>query len=519
MKSHIMYTLALLFLAALAGCASTEGTTPSSNVPAERAFAEAPCAINGQTAGVCARPGDFCSQGGYRPGRYECIFNTWRCTVDTTRSCPAPTPQPMECARGDYLGPCNFQLACPDGSRVPAEYECIGGQRICLPIGDCPRSESDAGMTPDASETDVTPTDSGGDVSDASTFDPTVRQMATSLCEQPRECLTGNQARLRGSCSNLHGPQPWNELGYVLSLDLPTLSSGSVYIAPRLSAGDPRDSFRVEVRIDSSPLPLINRVMNVGEIEGGLEIAMTTPVGIWLSFHPAASSMLSRALQWDLPVGSVRDGRGGLVLTTCLQAGSFVLIPQHGFLHLQEGADGRLECAGTPLRTDPVSGVMTGWAREEGSAALSFYYFPPSPGRQLYSFLSAREGLDWVESINLQSLCSVANVFPNGTLASLLGSGRAPLAIGARPGVLVEWNDAMGRHYGVADRSFTLIETPGPAAGSCSRYGQFADVMPGPRCAIDMTSLLSRYRVVTATGMIPDSYMTFRAATLDTYHE
>lgn len=306
---------------------------------------------------------------------------------------------------------------------------------------------------------------------------------------------------------------------YVLSLDLPTLSSGSVYIAPRLSAGDPRDSFRVEVRIDSSPLPLINRVMTVGEIESGLEIAMTMPVGIWISFHPAASSMLSRALQWDLPVGSVRDGRGGRVLTTCLQAGSFVLIPQHGFLHLQEGTDGRLECAGTPLRTDPVSGVMTGWAREEGSAALSFYYFPPSPGRQLYSFLSAREALDWIESINLQSLCSVANVFPNGTLASLLGSGRVPLAIGVRPGVLVEWNDAWGRHYGMADRSFTLIETSGPAAGSCSRYGQFADVMPGPRCAIDMTSLLSRYRVVTAAEMIPDSYMTFRAATLDTYHE
>ncbi len=507
--------LVLAFFAALAGCASTEGTTPSVSTPAPAEGVS--CATHGEVAGPCIRRTEFCARGGWRPYELRCIVDTWRCIPDTTQQCPAPS-EPVQCARGDYLGDC--RASCPDRlTTTSGNLECVGGKPTCLRTGNCPEVQPDAGMTPDGSEPDAAPADSGSDASDASSFDPTVRQLATSLCEQPRECLTGNQARLRGSCSNTHGPQPWNELGYVLSLDLPALSTGRVYIAPRLSAGDPRDSFRVEVRVDSGTVPTINRLMTVAEIESGLEITIIKPVGIWITFHPAASSIHSRALQWDLPVGSVRDGRGGRILTTCLQAGSFVLIPQHGFLHLQEGVDGRLECAGTPLRTDPASGVMTGWAREEGSGALSFYYFPPSPGRRVYSFLSAREALDWVESISLTSLCSVANVFPNGTLASLLGTGGRPLAIGVRPGVLVEWNDTMGRHYGMADRSFTLVETPGPAGGNCSRYGQFADVMPGPRCAIDMTGLLSRYRVVPAMGMMPDSYAAFRGATLDTYHE
>lgn len=148
MKTKMMFVFVLAAVAM--GCALEPITATTRFVPVERAYQSAPCETNGLTGGICAREGDMCDRGGNRPARYECIFNQWRCTIDTTRSCPMPS-EPMECSGTDPLGMCDFRLSCPDGSPVPAAYSCIGGQRVCLPTGDCPRMpEPDAGVTPDS---------------------------------------------------------------------------------------------------------------------------------------------------------------------------------------------------------------------------------------------------------------------------------------------------------------------------------------------------------------------------------
>jgi hypothetical protein len=356
-------------------------------------------------------------------------------------------------------------------------------------------------------------------VVEAPPFDPVARQMVRNLCEQPRVCSTGNAVELRSACG-AGWETTWLEMGYLFDVAFSTIpSSGIIHVAPRLSAGDRRDSFRVRVVINSSMTPVINRVMTVAEIEGGVDVPVTTNGDILFVFQPAGESLYTTALQWDLPVGHVTDGEGHN-LSTCLQAGSFTRIPQHGFLHLQEVTDGRLECAGRVLRTDPVGGVMVGWAREEASDALFYVYFPPAPFRTVYAFATAREAMGWINPPqSLQTLCATVLVLPNGTFSSLMGSSRRE--IGLRPGTYADWTDSTGgRHQGIASSNFTLLETPWPVgvASVCSLYGQFVNADIDHRCVIDATPLLPRYRIVSApVGTGRDARAWYTLADLDGY--
>jgi hypothetical protein len=353
-------------------------------------------------------------------------------------------------------------------------------------------------------------------------FDPVMRQAVTNLCEQPTECSSGNAARLRFACGT-YGVTTWNELGYLfdVSFEMPP-SSHVVHIRPRLSAGDPRDSFRVRVIINSSMTAIIDRTLTVAEIERGFAIPLTMAGDILFSFRPAGDSLFTRTLQWDLPVGHVTDGEGHN-LSTCLQSGQFMPIPQHGFLRLQTGTDGRLECAGRVLRTDTPSGIMVGWAREESSSTLYYIHFPPAPSRYVYSFATAQEAIDWINPpLSLQTLCAVAMVFPDGTFSSLMGVSR--VEVGVRPGVYVDWRDTMGmRHEGITGYDFVIHETRWPvdAAYGCSLYSQLAPMRdPDHLCAIDVTSILSRYTVRSTPMASGFTAMAWRAvARIETYRE
>ncbi|MBP6945569.1 hypothetical protein KBB85_06150, partial [Patescibacteria group bacterium] len=259
---------------------------------------------------------------------------------------------------------------------------------------------------------------------------------------------------------------------------------------------------------------------SVEEIEHGFEVSTSRSGGISIYFLPRRDAIFSRALQWDLPVGSVRDGRDGPALTTCLQVGPFVTIPQHGFLRLQESAGGRLECAGTVVRHDMVSGVMEGWAMEVGTAELVYVHFPPSPGRRIYHFRS-HEAVDWLQSsLDQHTVCARALILPPDALSPLLGLG-VRQDIGVRPGVSVRWTDTAGMiHTGVADREFTVIESPMLTDGAiCSTYDAFRDIIPIPRrqCEVDITSTLSRYMIRSGAGVTVHPAAMYSAARIHGY--
>lgn len=359
-------------------------------------------------------------------------------------------------------------------------------------------------------------------VIEAPPFDPVARQTLTSLCEQPVSCASGNEVRFGPQCDSSYATSTWDERGYPLYLYFDAVpASRVIHVTPRLWVGDPRDSFRVQTGMNYATSTVIDRVMTVAEIERGLDFAVTMPGSIFLTLQPSSFSLYSTALQWALPPGSVTDGMGR-ALSTCLQVGRFTPIPQHGFMQLQTGTDGRLECAGRVLRTDPVSGIMVGWAREESSSTLYYIHFPPAPARYVYSFATAREAIDWLSPQSRQTLCAVAMVFPDGTFSRLMGSSR--VEVGVRPGVYVDWRDEMGNpHQGIAGYDFTIHETrwPTDTAYGCSSYSQFTPMRdPDHLCAIDVTPIVSRYTIVSApmaTGFMASAWRT--VSRIETYHE
>lgn len=348
-------------------------------------------------------------------------------------------------------------------------------------------------------------------------FDPVMRQMVRSLCEQPIMCSTGNAVELRAGCGG--GEFVWMELGYPLDVafNMPP-PSGRIHIAPRLSAGDPRDSFRVRAFINASRTPVIDRVMSVAEIERGVDVSVTTAGDVLLLFLPAGDSLLTTTLQWDLPVGRLTDGEGRN-LSTCLQAGPFVSIPQHGFLHLQESVSGRLECVGTVLRPDSLGGPRAGWAREVSDTTLYYIDFPPSPFGRVYSFATAREAVSWIESpIGLQTMCTTVLVLPDHTFSSLTGSAR--VNIGVRPGAYVEWSDATGIvHQGIADQRFSITETEWPIGVpfTGTLYGTLVGM---PTSVTNVTDMLGRYRMSSSPlGTALGARGIFLAATMNHYND
>lgn len=348
-------------------------------------------------------------------------------------------------------------------------------------------------------------------------FDPVMRQAVRNLCEQPRTCVGGNQVELRSGCG-AGWETIWLELGYLFDLAYSTVpSSGIIHVAPRLSAGDRRDSFRVRVIINASRTAVIDRVMSVAEIERGLDVPVTMAGDILFLFLPAGDSLFTTVLQWDLPAGHVTDGEGRN-LSTCLQAGPFTSIPQHGFLRLQEGTDGRLECTGRVLRPDSLSGPTSGWARELSSSILYYIDFPPAPSRRVYSFATAREAVSWIEPPHgLQTLCTAVLVLPDGTFSSLVGSSRVNM--GLRPGVFTEWSDAMGIvHQGIADARFTIIETPWPIGipFTGTLYGTLVGM---PTTVTNITDMLDRYTIRSAPpGTALGARGTYLAARLVDYN-
>lgn len=166
MKNTTMLSLTMMAAVCAVACGDT-GTNPSPInrfVPGDRALDNDPCEHEFATGHECVRRGDICPDGGNRPSVMQCVLGTWRCVIDTTRTCqrpamPAcPEVQDTTCSLG----------FCPDGSPVPAQITCVSGRNICLPVAPgCPRIEPDAGVTPeDANDsgTDSTPTPPPGEL-------------------------------------------------------------------------------------------------------------------------------------------------------------------------------------------------------------------------------------------------------------------------------------------------------------------------------------------------------------------
>ncbi len=331
-------------------------------------------------------------------------------------------------------------------------------------------------------------------------FDPMARQNLTNLCEMPIACPTGNTVLLRTTCSGAIGNTTWSEQGYPLALDVTGPLAGPILrIAPRLSIGDPRDHFRVVVAIGYTSPAIIDRTMSVAEIEHGFEVNVGTPgQAVRITFLPAGASMLSRSLQWDLPPGSITSGDGHAE-TTCLQVGYTMLIPQHGFLHLEEQLGGRLGCTGTPLRADAFGGIGVTWARSFSNPTLFYVNAPPVPWRYLYEFADTRESIGWINpSTTLYNLCASVLVADDETFAIFMRTLRHE-SIGLRPGLYVTWTDARGvSHRGITDRRFTILEASWPSdqAHLCSLYSVFTGRVDGT-CPLDITTLMSRYTVTT----------------------
>lgn len=97
MKSLVMtipgFCFLLVFLGSVGGSAGCVGTESSpagrtaAPVPGTRASQWDPCDREDEFGQSCVRDGDTCPGGGNRPARFQCRFGTWRCVIDTTRSC------------------------------------------------------------------------------------------------------------------------------------------------------------------------------------------------------------------------------------------------------------------------------------------------------------------------------------------------------------------------------------------------------------------------------------------------
>jgi hypothetical protein len=149
MKHTTMLGLAMMAAVGLTACGDAS-INPSPNtrfVPGDRALDNDPCEHEFATGHECVRRGDICPDGGNRPSVMQCILGTWRCVIDTTRTCQRPA---MPTCPDVQDTNCNLGF-CPDGSPVPAQITCVSGRNICLPVAPgCPRVEPDAGVTPDS---------------------------------------------------------------------------------------------------------------------------------------------------------------------------------------------------------------------------------------------------------------------------------------------------------------------------------------------------------------------------------
>lgn len=342
------------------------------------------------------------------------------------------------------------------------------------------------------------------------TFDPSDprRQDAEVLCEEPTNCETGNTVRLWG-CTGYAGAEPWSERNYVMSFEIGGTTSEIIHIAPRLWIGDTSDSFRVTVEAGYDRAPVVDREMSVAEIQDGFDIDRRRSDGrlesrISIVFEPIGD-VRSRALQWALLPGDVTDSVG-MSLSTCLQTGTFMRVPAHGFLTFQEGPAGEPQCAGSVRAVDLDPIVFTeSWVREESDPTIRFLYHPMGPGGWVISFDSTREMIDWVRSSyvpywdDTDHFCARIRVVRDGTLATTHPGRSASF----RPGVMLMWFDADGTwHFGVADRNFVIRDTGGmrPVGPGgtymCGMYGSWTGIILGP-CEMALSAEeLARFTIV-----------------------
>ncbi len=328
-------------------------------------------------------------------------------------------------------------------------------------------------------------------------FDPSApeRQDARTLCEMPLTCETGNIANLNSTCYSEVGRLPWSSYGYFLGVSHGPLATTVIHAAPRLWVGDRRDRFYVTVTVDSARV-VVDREMDVEGIEAGFDIDIGDDGRSFTVHFQPAGELNSRTLQWAFLPGDIVDGDGN-DLTTCLQTGHFVTVPQHGFLTLEVTDDNRLACTGVPRTVTPLPTLISGWVREESDPVLHYAYLPPAPYRRIFD-LTAVEGFDWIGPVNEDTVCSEVTVVPDGSLF-----GATHEEIGIRPGTLVTWTDDLGEsHNGIADRNLTIRDfgsadpaAPGESPG-CSSLSTF---LGGTGCAIDMDPLMERYTFVPAS--------------------
>ncbi|MEK7073374.1 MAG: hypothetical protein AAB974_02975 [Patescibacteria group bacterium] len=404
------------------------------------------------------------------------------------------------------------------------ERTVVGG--LCASAADC--DDGDA-ATVDACE--------GGDCHHTrdvtAPFDPAApeRQDAYLICETPsmRDVAPVGALTAELILEGCYEPAFWNETGYRMTAVIRGLEpdeSLPVRIAPQLRVGDPSDRYHVTVStLYSSGLTTLERVslagdFSVAEIEAGLEVTVPgSPSGpvvggaqVILRFQPIGE-VRSRTIQWALPPDGVTRLDGGTPIHTWPASSSFMRVPRHGFLRINEGSGGEAQCTGELRTLDvPPSGyILGGLVREESDPEI-FYLTDFDSPRRLYEFQGLRGAIDWFGW--WETTCAQVSVVPDGSLDD---PGFVRATVGLRPGTSVTWYDPTSgvRRFGYTDRNFVIRDTDGVVSGvACSRYPSWSGDLRG--CELDITSMLAEYTVMLATEPYPDLDQ-LRAWSIQTY--
>lgn len=358
-------------------------------------------------------------------------------------------------------------------------------------------------------------------------YDPRAYQDLAGYCPRDLTCTSGEGSFVRmqyGGCWT-GAPELWRETGYSMVLTLESFPTGleRIQIRPRLLAGDPDDTFRVRVEVDTdadgwpdsavlvvekTPAELASDGLIVPVVAPTAEFVNSTNFTINFDFVDR-TGYKSRTLQWAIPAGGIMDAATGQDLVPCQLVGSYTDVPEHGMLRLDEGPGGEPRCEGTIRGVEAWSvgyDFPSNLFRSESDSRL-YYATDIALPRRLIRFDTMREFVDWFRyptgTGDPSTICAQVAVYSDAQMVRALAEF-VPEVVGTRPGTPVTWFDYESRtqRYGIADRHWTIHDVGTSSAVPFALYCSIYDVVPGlprtPSCWLDLTGLAPRYRIQSA---------------------